>query len=198
MIAGLRGKVIRTTTDAILLDVGGVIYRVHSSSRSIAELDDLEREVELVTHLVVREDALTLFGFADESELTWFETLITVNGVGPRLALAILSKLAPEQIIAAVANEDVALLSTVPGVGKRTASRILLDLRGKLPANLEPVSSGPVITPEDTETIAALRALGYTAAEAQTAVARTQLNDDATPQDRVIEALKVVGTPLQG
>jgi Holliday junction DNA helicase RuvA len=195
MIAGLRGTVHKTLNDAILLDVGGVVYRVNSSTRSISELGEVADEVFLHTHLVVREDAMTLFGFTTEAELVWFETLITVNGVGPRLALAVLSKLAPEQLIAAIADEDLTLLSTVSGVGKRTASRILLDLRGKLPEDLD----GPKvarITVEEAETIAALRALGYTAAESQTAVARIDLAADATPEERVIAALRQLGSPV--
>jgi Holliday junction DNA helicase RuvA len=195
MIAGLRGTVHKTLSDAILLDVGGVVYRVNSSTRSIAELGEASEEVFLHTHLVVREDAMMLFGFTSEAELVWFETLITVNGVGPRLALAVLSKLSPEQLIAAIADEDLTLLSTVSGVGKRTASRILLDLRGKLPEDLD----GPKvarITVEEAETIAALRALGYTAAESQTAVARIDLASDATPEERVIAALRQLGTPV--
>jgi Holliday junction DNA helicase RuvA len=195
MIAGLRGTVHKTLSDAILLDVGGVVYRVNSSTRSIAELGEASEEVFLHTHLVVREDAMMLFGFTSEAELVWFETLITVNGVGPRLALAVLSKLSPEQLIAAIADEDLTLLSTVSGVGKRTASRILLDLRGKLPEDLD----GPKvarITVEEAETIAALRALGYTVAESQTAVARIDLASDATPEERVIAALRQLGTPV--
>jgi Holliday junction DNA helicase RuvA len=195
MIAGLRGTVHKTLSDAILLDVGGVVYRVNSSTRSIAELGEASEEVFLHTHLVVREDAMMLFGFTSEAELVWFETLITVNGVGPRLALAVLSKLSPEHLIAAIADEDLTLLSTVSGVGKRTASRILLDLRGKLPEDLD----GPKvarITVEEAETIAALRALGYTAAESQTAVARIDLASDATPEERVIAALRQLGTPV--
>jgi Holliday junction DNA helicase RuvA len=195
MIAGLRGTVHKTLSDAILLDVGGVVYRVNSNTRSIAELGEASEEVFLHTHLVVREDAMMLFGFTSEAELVWFETLITVNGVGPRLALAVLSKLSPEQLIAAIADEDLTLLSTVSGVGKRTASRILLDLRGKLPEDLD----GPKvarITVEEAETIAALRALGYTAAESQTAVARIDLASDATPEERVIAALRQLGTPV--
>jgi Holliday junction DNA helicase RuvA len=195
MIAGLRGIVHKTLNDAILLDVGGVIYRVNSSTRSIAELGEQSDETYLHTHLVVREDALTLFGFTNEAELAWFETLITVNGVGPRLALAVLSKLSPEQLIAAIANEDLTLLSTVSGVGRRTASRILLDLRGKIPEDLV----GPkvaAITIEEADTIAALRALGYTAAESQTAVARIDVGSDATPEERVIAALRQLGTPV--
>jgi Holliday junction DNA helicase RuvA len=174
MIAGLRGTVHKTLSDAILLDVGGVVYRVNSSTRSIAELGEASEEVFLHTHLVVREDAMMLFGFTSEAEL---------------------SKLSPEQLIAAIADEDLTLLSTVSGVGKRTASRILLDLRGKLPEDLD----GPKvarITVEEAETIAALRALGYTAAESQTAVARIDLASDATPEERVIAALRQLGTPV--
>lgn len=192
MIAGLLGTVYKTTADAILLDVGGVIYQVNSSSRSIADLDDTGSRVHLFTHLVVREDAMTLYGFLSEAELVWFETLITVNGVGPRLACAVLSKLAPEQLIQAISEEDLSLLSTVSGVGRRTASRILLDLRGKLPLNLDMPS---VLRIEDTDTVAALRALGYTAAESQTAVSRISADPDATPEERVIAALRQLGTP---
>lgn len=192
MISGLRGRVHRTLIDAILIDVGGVIYHVNSSSQSIAEAGERAEEMYLHTHLVVREDAMLLFGFTNESELVWFETLITVNGVGPRLALAVLSKLSTEQLVTAIANEDLSLLSTVSGVGKRTASRILLDLRGKIPEDLD----GPkvaAVSVEDTETIAALRALGYTASESQIAVARLNLPESASPEDRVIAALRVVG-----
>jgi Holliday junction DNA helicase RuvA len=193
MIAGLRGVVHKTQADAILLDVGGVIYQVFSSTHSIADVGDRPTEVYLHTHLVVREDALIMFGFTNEAELIWFQTLITVNGIGPRLAQAVLSKLTPDQLVTAIANEDLSLLSTVSGVGKRTASRILLDLRGKIPEDLE----GPritAVTAEETETIAALRALGYSSSESQTAVARISLPDNATPEDRVIAALRVIGS----
>lgn len=192
MIAGLIGTVHKTTADAVMIDVGGVIYRVQSSTRTIADLDDTGSRVHLYTHLVVREDAMTLFGFLSEAELIWFQTLITVNGVGPRLACAVLSTFAPEQLIKAISEEDVSLLSTVSGVGKRTASRILLDLRGKLPQNLDLPS---VLQIEDTDTIAALRALGYTAAESQTAVSRLSTDPAATPEERVIAALRQLGTP---
>jgi Holliday junction DNA helicase RuvA len=191
VIAGLRGTIYRTTTDAIQLDVGGVIYLVSSSTRSIADAGEPGSTVHMYTHLVVREDALTLFGFLTESELSWFQTLITVNGVGPRLACAVLSKLSPDQLIKGIAEEDVNLLSTVPGVGKRTASRILLDLRGKLPDNLEVPA---VVQIEDTDTMAALRALGYTAAESQAAVSRLNVDASATPEERVIAALRQLGS----
>jgi Holliday junction DNA helicase RuvA len=191
VIAGLRGTIYRTTIDAIHLDVGGVIYLVSSSTRSIAEAGEAGTTVHMFTHLVVREDALTLFGFLTESELSWFQTLITVNGVGPRLACAVLSKLSPDQLIKGIAEEDVNLLSTVPGVGKRTASRILLDLRGKLPDNLEVPA---VVQVEDTDTMAALRALGYTAAESQAAVSQLNVDASATPEERVIAALRQLGS----
>ena len=193
MIAGLRGDVHRTLHDAILLDVGGVIYQVFTSSHSIADVGERGTGIFLHTHLVVREDAMILFGFTNEAELVWFQTLITVNGIGPRLAQAVLSKLTPDQLVMAIANEDLSLLSTVSGVGKRTASRILLDLRGKIPEDLD----GPkiaAITFGETETIAALRALGYTATESQSAVARLSLPENATPEERVIAALRVIGS----
>ena len=192
MIAGLRGQIYRSTLDALEIDVNGVIYHVNSSSRSVADAGEPGSTVHLHTHLVVRDDAMLLFGFLTESELSWFQTLITVNGVGPRLACAMLSKLSPEQLVKGIAEEDINLLSTVPGVGKRTASRILLDLRGKLPEQLDV----PVIAQvEDTDTMAALRALGYTAAESQAAVSRLNLDAAATPEERVIAALRQLGSP---
>jgi len=192
VIAGLRGLIYRTSVDALEIDVHGVIYRVSSSSRSVANAGEIGSTVHLYTHLVVRDDAMLLFGFLTESELQWFETLITVNGVGPRLACAMLSKLAPDELVKAIAEEDINLLSTVPGVGKRTASRILLDLRGKLPENLEAPAIAMQV--EDTDTLAALRALGYTAAESQAAVANLNVEASATPEERVIAALRQLGS----
>src|SRR5918997_4934414 len=132
MIAGLRGRLARKTSDSLLIDVGGVIYRVGTSATTLRDVGDSEADVTVRTHLFVREDQLTLYGFASDDELRLFETLIGVSGVGPRLACAILSHMETERLHEAIAAENADYLATVPGVGKKTAARLILELRGKV------------------------------------------------------------------
>jgi Holliday junction DNA helicase RuvA len=158
---------------------------------TIADVGEIGGETRLHTHLVVREDQLALFGFASADELAVFETLIAVNGVGPRLACAILSHLRPDLLALAISNGDVDRLATVPGIGKKTAARLIVDLRGKLPegsAGLVPAATGV-----NDEAVAALRALGYTAAEANTALARIESQTATTVEERVFLALRDLG-----
>lgn len=192
MIAGLIGRVHRLTNDSVLLNVNGVIYQVITSGRTIADIGGEGAEVELHTHFVVREDAQMLFGFLTPSELVWFQTLIGVNGIGPRLACAVLTRFTPEALLDAISREEIALLSTVPGIGKRTASRILLDLRGKLPENL----SGDAVpmSAAHSEVIAALQALGYSSSEAQAAVAQTPEDPGVPVELQVLAALRQMGS----
>lgn len=192
MIAGLIGRVHRLTNDSVLLNVHGVIYQVVTSGRTIADIGGEGAEVELHTHFVVREDAQMLFGFLTPNELVWFQTLIGVNGIGPRLACAVLTRFTPEALLDAISREEIALLSTVPGIGKRTASRILLDLRGKLPENL----SGDVVplSAAHSEVIAALQALGYSSSEAQAAVAQTPDDPGVPVELQVLAALRQMGS----
>ena len=191
MIAGLVGTVARTEQDAVLVNVRGVIYRVFTSGRVVTAANDLGGEVELHTHLVVREDAQLLYGFLTPADLQWFQTLISVNGVGPRMALAVLTRFSADELLTVIANEQVDLLITVPGVGKRTASRIILDLRGKLPENLEtPVAVAGMANPDAIE---ALQALGYSLAEARGALANVTLDEGATVEDHIVAALRELG-----
>lgn len=187
MIAGLRGRLEGKTADAVLVDVGGVIYRVGTSTATLNEIGEVGEPVRLLTHLFVREDQLTLYGFATREELQLFETLIAVTGVGPRMACALLSRFPPDRLHAVIAAEDVAQLATVPGVGKKTAARLVLELRGKLtPA--APAAVAP--SREESDVIEALRSLGYTLAEAQSAVTRVPPQPDMTAEERVVAALR--------
>src|SRR4051794_31928554 len=183
MIAGLKGRIERKLDDAVLIDVGGVIYRVNTSLVTLEDIGETGESARLFTHLFVREDQLTLYGFASPDELRLFETLISVTGVGPRMACAILSRFEPNQLIEAIAQENVDLLATIPGVGKKTAARLIVELRGKLPTvpGMAPLTSGV-----DSDAVEALRALGYTTAEAHSAVARTKTTAGATVEERVI------------
>ncbi len=190
MIAGLRGRLEAATADSVLVDVSGVIYRVGTSATTIAEIGQVGQAVRLLTHLFVREDQLTLYGFASAEELRLFETLISVTGVGPRLACAILSHVRADALYDAVAHENAALLATVPGVGKKTAARLLLELRGKLPAAAVGVGAGIAPSADENEVVEALRALGYTVAEAHGAAMRAGREPGQSMEERVLAALR--------
>jgi Holliday junction DNA helicase RuvA len=193
MIAGLKGRIERKLDDAALVDVNGVIYRVNTSLATLEEIGDAGESVRLFTHLYIREDQMALYGFSSTDELRLFETLIGVSGVGPRLALAILSRVRPEALEAAINGENTALLATVPGVGRKTAARLILELRGKLvPSGL---GAAGIPSPDDAEVIAALRSLGYTTAEAHGALARVPRDADLTVEDRVVAALRELAEP---
>ena len=187
MIAGLRGRISGKLSDALLVDVNGVIYRVGTSSTSLSEAGNVGDEIELVTHLVVREDVLALYGFVRGDELRVFETLIGVTGVGPRLACAVLSVMRPDALQLAVEQGDADVIATVPGIGKKTASRLIVELRGKLPESGQAFAAP---SSEDADVVAALRSLGYSLGEANIAVARLQLTAGATVEERVVAALR--------
>ncbi len=192
MIAGLRGTIEAKTVDSVLIDVGGVIYRVGTSSTTLSESGDIREEIHLHTHLVVREDQLALFGFISLDELAIFETLITVSGIGPRLACAVLSHLRPDVLMLAISEGDVDRLATVPGIGKKTGARLVVELRGKLPEGIvTTITSGPPGV--DEEAVAALRALGYTAAEASSALVRSAREGSSSVEERVYDALRHLG-----
>ncbi|PKQ14326.1 MAG: Holliday junction branch migration protein RuvA [Actinobacteria bacterium HGW-Actinobacteria-8] len=133
MIAQLTGTVLHVGASALVLDVGGVGYRILATPATLATLH-VRQERSLATHLVVREDSLTLFGFESVHERDMFETLQSVQGVGPRLALALLAVHAPHTLVAVIASGDVKALQRVPGVGAKVAARLMLELGGKLTA----------------------------------------------------------------
>jgi Holliday junction DNA helicase RuvA len=188
MIAGVRGKVAALEAGAVIVDLHGFMVRVHTSTRTLGALEGIGGAIELVTHLVVREDALTLYGFSDPAELDLFQLLLGVTGVGPRVALNILSFGDPSLVYGAIADGDARLLSKIPGIGQRTAERILLDLRGKLPKHL-PAGAGLTDT-SDQDAIAALEALGYSAIEARNAVTSVEQRSGLTVEERIVAALQ--------
>lgn len=172
MIGMLTGKVAYVENGACLLEAGGVGYEVLVPTTALAELAQATGEVRLYTHLQVREDGLQLFGFLSPDEKRSFERLIAVSGVGPKTALAILSALSVERLRQAVAAEDFRLLATVPGVGQKTAQRLVLELKGKLAPGR---GAGPAAPPGGAgsamaDAVEALVALGYQGAAAIQAV----------------------------
>jgi Holliday junction DNA helicase RuvA len=189
MIAGLRGTISAKLADALLVDVNGVIYRVGTSATTVAEAGSVGEEIELKTYLLVREDVLALYGFASAEEMRVFETLISVTGVGPRLACAVLSVMRPDALLLAVEQGDADLLATVPGIGKKTAARLVVELRGKLP---EAGTAFAAPSSADADVVAALRSLGYSLGEANIAVARLNAADGGTVEERIVAALRVI------
>ena len=194
MIAAVRGQLEARAADHVLVSIGGITLRVATSATTLQNLGDVGAQVSLHTHLWVREDALLLYGFRTIEELRLFETLLGVAGIGPRLALAILSFAGPDQIQRAILAEDANLLSKVPGVGKKTAARIILELRGKLTAAVGQAGAITTVDQPTSEVVEALEALGYTTAEALDAVRLLgEETRDLTPEQRVFAALRHLG-----
>lgn len=172
MISSLRGRVLAVRLDAAVVDVGGVGLRVHATPATLAGLR-VGQEAELSTSLLVREDSLTLFGFADADERDVFETVQTVSGIGPRLALAMLAVHPPDALRRAVAAEDLAALQRVPGIGRKGAQRLVLELADRLgPAGAVGVGAPALTGPVDrrAEVVEALVGLGWNLKAAQDAV----------------------------
>ena len=188
MIRGLRGILVGKQPGFVLIDVQGVTFQVFTSQTTLDDLGSLGAVVSLWTHLRVREDELTLYGFATEQELVLFEHLLTIGGVGPKAALSILSLGTPDFIADLIAREAVDQLSRAPGVGRKTASRIILELRGKLPAFV-PSEREPSV-PIDQDVVDALMALGYSAAEAREAASHLDPEAASTTEERVVAALR--------
>lgn len=168
MIASLHGEVGAVSADSLVIRVGGVGLRVYVTT-ALRTQSRAGTHLDLHTHLVVREDALSLYGFEQEEERDFFLLLLGVDGVGPRIALAVLSVLSPDAIRRAVVNEQGEIFSRVPGVGKRTAQKILLHLQGRV-GSAEKQAGISSLSEIEAEVISALTGLGYSIVEAQTAL----------------------------
>ncbi|AAW40253.1 Holliday junction branch migration protein RuvA [Dehalococcoides mccartyi] len=170
MISSLSGILEASGKDWAVINVSGVGFRTYMPASSPALIGELGQRVRVFTHLHVREDALNLFGFGTAEELSLFETLIDVSGIGPKLGLAMLSAMNAEALASAIISGNTELLSTIPGVGKKTASRIVLELKDKITKSWE---AGVLIqvTEANSDILATLTALGYSAGEAAKAIA---------------------------
>jgi holliday junction DNA helicase RuvA len=188
MIAGVRGTIAAFEQGAVVVDLHGFRVRVSTSTRVLSGLGNLNDPVELLTHLVVREDSLALYGFTDAGDLELFLLLLGVTGVGPRVALNVLSFGDQGMVLDAITNGDAKLLSKIPGIGQRTAERIVLDLRGKLPESSATGGASQDMT--DRDAIDALEALGYTSIEARSALSAVHQRSGMTVEERVFAALQ--------
>lgn len=191
MIARLSGLLAETSSDTAVIDVGGVGYLVHLSGRTLGNLGPIGGEVTLMTELQVREDAWTLFGFGSQAERDSFRALTSIQGVGGRLALAILSTLSPDELARAVAQEDKAMIGRANGVGPKLAARIANELQGKL--GVAAISgASPARAGAAADALSALGNLGFKPAEASAAVnaAQDELGESATLDALVRLALR--------
>lgn len=191
MITSIVGRLEGTGPGWVEIAVGGVSLRVHVPTPVVEGLGRKGDQVRLFTHLQVREDGLSLFGFESADTRAAFEALIGVNGIGPRLALSVLSRLTPGSLALAVASGDIEAFAGVPGVGKKTASRIILELSGKLDGLFAAV---PTLH-HDAEVVEALTALGYTAQEAREAALAVPHSESTSLADRVRVALQRMAGP---
>lgn len=194
MIYSVRGKLIHTENSAAVVECGGVGYLCQTTMNTLKTLK-LNSEVTLYTYLNVREDAVDLFGFATQSELATFKTLISVSGVGPKAGLSILSELTAEQVAMAIATDDIKTITRAQGIGKKIAQRIILELKDKL-AKSEQTQTGSVQMPQAAggnvpKAIEALGVLGYTPADVSPVLAQF---DAGLPVEQLIAmTLKQMG-----
>ncbi len=199
MIAYIRGKVLETTEETMIVDVNGLGYELFCSSGAFRKAG-VGEYIELSTYLQVKEDGVTLFGFESPKEKELFLKLISVDSVGPKLGISVLSGMSAEDFATAIATADAKRLSTIKGLGKKTAEKIILALHGKISAGEIMQASGDTpsakapkaekLSPMDEDAVAALQGLGFTRAESLQAVKKAKENGATTTEDIIMRALQ--------
>jgi Holliday junction DNA helicase RuvA len=193
MIGRLSGTVWGIGEGHVVVRAGGIGLQVRVPSGVLAQLDGVGRPVELFTHLHVRENELALYGFLTEEELALFKLLLSISGVGPKVALALLGTVSPDALRQAVVQEEPGLLSRVPGIGPKTARAIIFHLKDKLmPAGAD---AARLLSDTDAEVIAALTGLGFSLVEAQAALQSLARDEDLSVEERVRQALAYFAAP---
>ena len=202
MIGQLRGKLIAKQAPELVIECGGVGYEVTMPMTSFYSLPELEQEAVIFTHFIVREDAQLLYGFANKVERKLFRLLIKASGIGPKLALAILSGMSAEQFVSCVAHDDVSTIVKIPGVGKKTAERLLIEMRDRIkdwqsePVAMQPDAIQNVVDFEQTvindakgDALNALVSLGYSQSQADKAI-KAVFSQDKSSEELIRDALK--------
>jgi Holliday junction DNA helicase RuvA len=188
MIASLHGRLESISDDWAIINVNGIGFQVYMPTSTLSTLGSRGQEVHIYTHLHLREDNVTLYGFASPDELGLFEILIGVSGIGPKLALSMLSAMSVEQLSMAIATGNTDLLTAVPGIGKKIAARLVLELKDKIGAELITAPAAQ-LAQENADVLAALTSLGYSVAEASRAVASLPSTPDLTLEEKIRLAL---------
>ena len=189
MIAGLKGTLQALGSDWAIVNVGGIGFQVYMPTSTLSTLGAIGEEVELHTHLYLREDNATLYGFATAEELGLFQTLIGVSGLGPKLALAMLSAMSVDKLAMAIATGSADLLAQIPGIGKKMASRLILELKGKIAAGWIGAPAAE-LAEENADVLAALTSLGYSVREATRAVATLPPDQKLSLEEKIKLALQ--------
>jgi len=195
MISHLNGILEHIDKDHVVIDVGNVGYKVHVPSTVLSRLPQTGDKVKLFTIQVVREDSVALYGFINKEERSLFSLFLSVSGIGPKLALALISGFTLDRLVAAIAQADVSLLSSIPGIGRKTAERIIVELKEKISKAyaLKPAELGLGMKGDQTiisDSIAALISLGYTPREARETIMRLNLESAGSVEEVIKEALK--------
>ena len=188
MIATLEGTLEYRGVDSVIINVAGIGFHVHVPSSTLSQLGAVSDTVSLYTHLHVTQDNVALYGFASGEELALFKNLVSVSGVGPKVALALLSSLSAEQLAMAITGGNVDLISQVPGIGKKVAGRLVIELKGKLAKEWK--GAALPSAPEDADAITALTSLGYSLREATQAVSRLPGSPELSLEEKVKLALE--------
>lgn len=189
MIVALEGILESRGLDSAVVRVGPISLQVYIPSSVLSQIGAVGDKVHLHTHVYLREDNVALYGFASAEELSLFQNLISVSGIGPKAALALLSTLSPEQLASAIVSGNADLLSQAPGIGKKIAGRVVLELKGKLEKGWAGVIA-PALGQEDADVVAALTSLGYSLKEATQAVSSLPASQDMDLEEKVRLALK--------
>lgn len=197
MISFVKGPVAEIFEDTVVIECGNIGYEIHVPVSVLQKLPGVGREAKLYTYFQVREDAMCLYGFLNRQDLQIFKQLISVNGIGPKGALGVLSALSPDDLRRAIVSGDAKAISKAPGVGAKTAQRIILDLKDKidlkeflLPVLTEEESTGSIAGGVAGEAIEALTALGYSSVEAGRAVKKVEVTESMTAEDVLKASLK--------
>lgn len=191
MIVGLEGVIAGFGADHLVINVGGVFYKVFMPGSTVAQAAKPGEKVRVHTHMYVREDQMTLYGTLEERQLKMFESLLTVSGIGPKAALSILSTMPIDSLEDAITSGNVDVLTRVPGIGRKTASRLVLELKGKLDLMAAAgISASPSAA---SEVVDALGGLGYSPAEIQAALSALPKDQEMSTEDMVMFALKRLG-----
>ena len=188
MIASLHGRLESIADDWAIINVNGIGFQVHMPTSTLSTFGSRGQEVHIYTHLHLREDKVTLYGFGSPEELGLFEILIGVSGIGPRLALSMLSAMSVDKLTPAMATGNAYLLTAVPGIGKKIAARLVLELKDKIGAELVTAPAAQ-LAQENADVLAALTSLGYSVAEASRAVASLPSTPDLTIEEKIRLAL---------
>jgi Holliday junction DNA helicase RuvA len=195
MIASVRGKLIFMSVDHAVVETGGIGWMIYAPRNVLSNLGELGGDVMLYTDRHIREDAMALYGFATLDQRHLFETLLSVSGVGPRVALSLLSSGSTDEVRVAIAGGDTARLSRVPGIGKKMAERIVLELKGKVSvAGVEAAMPTPAVSAANADLSETLISLGFSAAEANAAIASLPADAPTALEERLRIALRYFGS----